>query len=444
MFFSAPHRKERKEGMGRILVAVTPLAGHVNPMLLVAESLCRQGHDVFFHTAEAFREKVASVNLRFLPLLGSANYDYRKMGEVVPELRTATPGTDQANVYVKHLFGDRIPDQDRGLRQIIHEQNIDLVMIDVAFCGIFPLLLRDESRPPVLSCGVIAPIWHDPSFSVFTGPDTTPEGRKRNLEDSRQFNEERAPGARYIDKVLAELGFAIPGGYNANTLYRLPDFFLQFGAETFEYPMEDRPANLCFTGPILHPEGENAMSTPAWFKKLDGSKPVVFVTQGTLANFDFNQLVNPALVGLAEEDVHLVVTAGGSKADTIVAPKNVIVETYIPYDLVLPKTSVFVTNGGYNGVQQALSYGVPVVSAGISEDKSQVCERVSWSGVGIGLKTGTPSPEQIRDSVRQILGDPSYRERAKAIGASIAKMDAHKTIAEIVEAAIAKGVVQKI
>jgi hypothetical protein len=41
------------------------------------------------------------------------------------------------------------------------------------------------------------------------------------------------------------------------------------------------------------------------------------------------------------------------------------------------------------------------------------------------------------------LSDPSYRERAQSIGASIAKMDAHKTIAEIVEAAIAKGVVQR-
>jgi hypothetical protein len=165
-------------------------------MLLVAESLRTHGHDVFFHTAEAFCEKAEAVSLRFRPLLGSANYDYRKMGEVVPELRTATPGTDQANVYVKHLFGDRIPDQDLGLRQIIREEDIDLVVIDVVFCGILPLVLRDESRPPVLSCGVIAPIWHDPAFSVLTGPDTTPEGRRRNLEDSRRYNEEHAPGAQ--------------------------------------------------------------------------------------------------------------------------------------------------------------------------------------------------------------------------------------------------------
>jgi MGT family glycosyltransferase len=440
--FSSPYGESRGKYMGRILVAVTPLAGHVNPMLLVAEFLCTHGHDVFFHTAEAFREKVKATGLRFLPLLGSANYDYRKMGEVVPELRTAAPGNDQANVYVKHLFGDRIPDQDRGLRQIINEQNIDVVMIDVAFCGIFPLLLRDESRPSVISCGVIAPIWHDPAFSVFTGPDTTPEGRKRNLEDSRRFNEDRAPGARYIDKVLAELGVEIPGGYNANALYRLPDLFLQFGAEAFEFPMEDRPANLRFTGPIL-PKRKSTMSTPAWLERLDGFKPIVFVTQGTLANFDFDQLVNPAIMGLAEEDVQVIVTAGGSKVDTIVAPENVIVEAYVPYEMALPKASLFVTNGGYNGVQQALSYGVPVVAAGVSEDKSQVCARVSWSGVGIGLQTSTPLPEQIRDSVQQILGDPGYRKRAQTIGASIAKMDALKTIAEVVEVAIANAAAQK-
>src|SRR5258708_7482395 len=192
---------------------------------------------------------------------------------------------------------------------------------------------------------------------------------------SWQFNEDHAPGARYIDKVLAELGVAIPGGYNASALYRLPDVFLQFGAEAFEYPMEDRPANLRFTGPIL-PKRKSTMSTPAWLKKMDGSKPVVFVTQGTLANFDFNQLANPALLGLAEEDVQVIVTAGGSKVDAIAASENVIVEAYLPYEMVLPKTSVFVTNGGYNGVHQALRYGVPIIAAGLSEANSQLSARL--------------------------------------------------------------------
>src|SRR5258708_1927915 len=199
--------------------------------------------------------------------------------------------------------------------------------------------------------------------------------------------------------------------------------------------MSDRPTNLLFTGPIL-PRQEQGMPAPAWLAKLDGSRPVVFVTQGTLANFNFNQLVNPALAGLAREDLQVVVTAGGSKAGEIVPAANAIVEPYIPYQTVLPKTHVFVTNGGYNGVQQTLSFGVPVVSAGESEDKPIVSARVAWSGTGINLNTGSPTPKQIRKAVHDILRDPLYSERARILGAEIAKTDALRTIAEIVEATI--------
>jgi UDP:flavonoid glycosyltransferase YjiC (YdhE family) len=37
-----------------------------------------------------------------------------------------------------------------------------------------------------------------------------------------------------------------------------------------------------------------------------------------------------------------------------------------------------VTNGGYGGVQMALSYGVPLVVAGASEDKPEVAP--VWRG----------------------------------------------------------------
>jgi UDP:flavonoid glycosyltransferase YjiC (YdhE family) len=59
---------------------------------------------------------------------------------------------------------------------------------------------------------------------------------------------------------------------------------------------------------------------------LDRSRPIVLVTQGTLANFDFDQLVNPAILGLADELVQVVVTAGGSKDGKILSAKNAIVE----------------------------------------------------------------------------------------------------------------------
>jgi UDP:flavonoid glycosyltransferase YjiC (YdhE family) len=422
--------------VSKVLIAAAPLAGHAGPMLIVAEFLRRQGHDVLFSSSDFFREKAEARDLRFLPLVGNANYDYRQLGELIPGLRTFTSPIDLSNSYVKHMLGDRIPDQYRGMRKIIDEENVDLVMTDVGFWGIFPLLLRNEPRPPVISCGTTAPMWHDPAFSILTGPDETPEGLKRNLEHSREWKEGRAPADIYVNEVLQKLGAQVPGGFDlTDTMYSLPDLFLQLGAEEFEFPRHNKRPNLRFIGPIL-PESKSQMEIPL---SLDDSKPVVFVTQGTLANFDFDQLLNPALSGLAGEDVQVYATAGGGPVEAIVPSGNSIVEGYIPYELILPKTSVFVTNGGYNGVQQALSYGVPVVSAGASEDKPQVCARVKWSGAGIDLETGAPTAEQISRAVIQVLRDPSYRDRAKVLGAAIAKTNALKTIAEIVEETISEN-----
>lgn len=421
--------------MSRILISAVPLAGHANPMLVIAEYLRNHGHDVLFNCSDLYREKAEASDLRFFPLEGNANYDWRRLGELVPALRTFTSPADLFIAYVKHLVGDRIPDQYRQMRRIIDEEGVDLIMTDSAFYGIFPLLLRNEPRPPVISCGTVAPLWHDPASCDPTGPENTPEGREQNREYSRKWKEERLPAAIYIDEVLATLGVRVPGGFDVSeTMYSLPDLFLQLGAESLEYPLYEKLPNLHFTGP-LRPRMTSSTKTPAWLEQLDESKPVIFVTQGTVANYNFDHLVNPALTGLADENVQVIVTLGGGMNHGIVVRENSILETYLPYDLILPRTSVFVTNGGYNGVQQALSYGVPIVSAGATEDKPRVGARVAWSGVGIDLKTGQPTAEQIRNAVLEILQDQRYRDRAQFLGASIASTDALATIALFVEAA---------
>jgi len=81
---------------------------------------------------------------------------------------------------------------------------------------------------------------------------------------------------------------------------------------------------------------------------------------------------------------------------------------------------VMVTNGGYGGVQQALANGVPLVVAGDSEDKPEVAARVHWSGTGVNLRTGRPSPAMVARAVRGVLDRPTYRARAQALQEQIA------------------------
>ena len=115
---------------------------------------------------------------------------------------------------------------------------------------------------------------------------------------------------------------------------------------------------------------------------------------------------------------------------------NTRVVDYVPYRNALARTSVFVTNGGYNGVQEALCHGVPIVVAGETEDKPMVAARVQWSGCGIDLRTGTPDPKQVADAVREVLHNRKYAERARMLQADFAKYKALATIESVLNQVI--------
>ena len=108
---------------------------------------------------------------------------------------------------------------------------------------------------------------------------------------------------------------------------------------------------------------------------------------------------------LAHDDLLVVATTGGPDPEPLRRglPANVRLERFVPHDLLLPHVDVMVTNGGYGGVQQALANGVPLVVAGDSEDKPEVAARVQWSGAGINLHTGRPSPAMVARAVRRVL-----------------------------------------
>lgn len=410
--------------MSRILVASTPLLGHVTPMLQIAAAFQKHGHEVSFLTSSSFQERVERQGLHFHALRGHANYDWRNLRSMFSEAESGAEALEQHIIHLKRLFADSLPGQAAALHESIREWEPDLILVDVLYLGVLPLLLKHGPRPPVMSCGVIAPMWRDVGFSPFSGPDSSIDGQGRNIADGLRFDEAVRPGTEYIDDILTRLSAPVPGGFQMfETMYRLPDRLMQLTVEEFEYPLVESRDNLRFAGPLL-PQPSDVTSAPQWLKELEDSVPLVFVTQGTVANTNFDQLVNPAIAALADEPVIVVVTAGSGDISKIELAPNVVVKPYVPYELILPQTSAFLTNGGYNGVQTALSFGVPIISAGSTEDKPYVGARVEWSGVGIDLKTGTPSEEQIRLAIRKALVRPDYQARAKSIGKRIRQSDA--------------------
>lgn len=78
----------------------------------------------------------------------------------------------------------------------------------------------------------------------------------------------------------------------------MPDVIAALSVPRFEFERSDAPESLHLVG-ILPGRAAGTWQEPEWWPELDGSRPVVVVTQGTLANRDLAELVGPALAGLA-------------------------------------------------------------------------------------------------------------------------------------------------
>ena len=160
---------------------------------------------------------------------------------------------------------------------------------------------------------------------------------------------------------------------------------------------------------------------------------MIVLNQGTVAT-DPTELLQPGLAALAGEDVLVVAVTGGRDPRELgPLPANARVERFIPFDRLLPRADVLVTNAGFGAVQLALAAGVPIVAAGKTEDKVEVAARVGWSGVGINLRTQTPRPEAITAAVRQVLGDERFRRRAAELQLEIASTGRELAAAEELE-----------
>jgi MGT family glycosyltransferase len=431
--------------MARFLIAATAVPGHVFPLLTVAQHLVGRGHEVVVHTGSLFRERAGATGARFVAFRPEIDIDYRQLDERFPERRKIAPGPAQFCFGLKHIFADAISHQCAGIGDIRREFPMDAIIVDTMFCGTFPLLLGPpEKRVPIVALGITALALSGTDTAFFgtaLPPPLTPEDRARNAGMNNHLQQAIFGSTqRYFNEILGKHGSRPLPAFLFDSMITLPDLYLQLTAKAFEYPRSELPESVRFVGPLLPPPSAD-FRPPLWWDDVDKAGSIVLVTQGTVANDDLGRLVGPTLTALANEDLMVIASTGGPPIESIrvALPPNAKAATFLPFDRLLPKVSVMVTNGGYGAVTHALSLGVPLVVAGDSEEKPEIAARVAWAGAGINLGTGRPSASQIREAVRAVLTKPQYRQRAQALRAAFACHNARDEIAELVEGLAAGG-----
>ncbi|MBY0397292.1 MAG: glycosyltransferase, partial [Thermoleophilia bacterium] len=144
----------------KILIAATPLTGHVNPLLAIGRTAAARGDDVLVLTDPTFRPKVEAAGLRFTPYADDHAAEYRE---------TDLPaGPERYRREFERRFVDPMPVQAAALRALIAAEAPDVILAGSMFLGALPLLLDSAPRPPIVTVNV--------SILFLDRPDHAPVG----------------------------------------------------------------------------------------------------------------------------------------------------------------------------------------------------------------------------------------------------------------------------
>ena len=200
-----------------------------------------------------------------------------------PAGRPTGRGVDRFTAGIKHGFVDPMPILVDELRRITAAFPVDVVLTDLLCVG--AMAWHELGGPPWASFGVSVLTRSSRDTAPVTTalpPATTALGRVRQRLLNALF--ERvifADVTTHANRLRATLGLSPVTGNIVDALS--PYLYLQSSTPAFEYPRRDLPPQLHWIGPLL-PEAPAGAALPGWWDELGSGRPVVLVTQGTVAN----------------------------------------------------------------------------------------------------------------------------------------------------------------
>jgi MGT family glycosyltransferase len=421
----------------KILIASTPAPGHLNPLLSIASLLVESGHQVAVQVNEDLRPAVEAAGHRFLSEIPNAQTSAGYYFENYPERMQKSPGMEMTGYDLVHFFARVIAAQFASLKMALYDFQADLILADSLYWGTLPMLVGPRDKRPAIAHLGVSVVNIGSGKNIPMRPDETPELRDVELQLRERLMLQ--PAQQAVDAALASLGYPALPCPILEAMTELPDLYLHPGIESFEYP--DPNSKVQYIGAL--PTSVGQPKVPEWWQQIDRTKRLVLVTQGTIANRDLSQVIAPALVALGgREDVTIIVTTGGQPAESIpvAIPSNARIASFLPYAQFMPEIDLLITNGGYGTVNMAISHGIPVISAGLTEDKEEVSAHVQWSGAGIDLRANQATPEAIRHAVDEIFTQRGYRERAQQLSLEFASHDVETELFSLIEECISESV----
>jgi hypothetical protein len=210
------------------------------------------------------------------------------------------------------VFIKPIPLQHSAIQELLaeHDGEPAVVLHDTSYLGAMPMGLGAPGIRPAAVIGIgIIPL---PVSSIDTAPfglglppDASPEGRERNIEATRAVQGALAEIQGLAAETVRSTGATRELPFFLDAAVTVPDRYLQLSIPDLEYPRSDAPASLRFVGALPDERSTRPVPLPEWWPEVEAAERVVVVTQGTVANHDLTELIEPALEALADLDARI-------------------------------------------------------------------------------------------------------------------------------------------
>ncbi len=371
----------------RVLFSTTAGSGHFGPMVPFAQACRDAGHDVKVAAPGSFAEAVAATGLGHAPF---ADVPPEVMGPVFARL-PQLPREEADRIVMAEVFG-RLDAQAAlpGIIEIMATWRPDVVVRE--FCEFGSLVAALRAGIPQVEVAIGFAVSVAPALPVVAPP-------LAELDAIAGLPEGAAYGALTSGPVFSCVPAEIDGGdeTGGERVRRFRDPSLTTGV----------------TEPL-----------PSW---AASHQPLVYVTFGSVTASVpwFAGIYRTVLDALAGEPVRVLMTTGRAVDPRSLAPvpANALVEQWLPQADVMPHTDVMVGHGGFGTTMAALAAGVPqVVMPLFAYDQFVNAERVAAVGAGACLNGGPDGVPALAGALADVLGDPTYKEKARGIAAAMAAL----------------------
>jgi MGT family glycosyltransferase len=414
----------------RIGVTVPAPVGHLNAMTALARRLQSRGHEVICIGIPDAARGVLAAGLRFEEY-GRQQFPpgtYAKRAEILSRLTG-----DAGLAYTFQWISDGCRAELDEAPAVLERLALDGVVVDQVIPGVsaaaigMRLPFVNVSCTPLSDLTGVTPLW------LFPWPHEDSEAaRERNRMGVAGFLKVMMGGIQVMMVEYLESKGIHPD--TSDVYWRVSKLaYLSQIPAALDFPGDHYPPHFHRTGPFHDGAGREPVAFP--WERLTGT-PLIYASMGTLQNGQADTF--RAILAATERPGYQVVLSVGTNTApeslALARPDTVVVQRAPQLEL-LKLATLCVTHAGMNTTLEALAQGVPLVAIPITNDQPGVAARILSSGTGLFLSLAQLNAEALRGLVDEVLGTPSYRERALAMKAAITEVDGLGMAAELIERA---------